>query len=369
MNNISEKWEYIKYKNKNTIYMISNSGRVKNIISNKILSGHLDSKGYKIFNLVIENKRYDFKAHRLVAIAFIPNPENKPEVNHIDGNKENNWDWNLEWATSAENVQHAYDTGLMENSIINKHGSKNPHSKYNENQAEMICILYYKNGIKPKEISSTLNISIDFIKSIIYANAWKHISYKYKNNKFSYKNERTIDMAKKKNTTVDDSLNYFKEIMKRASLSNYLYVNEIMISQNPKNQSIIIIPEHELWLKIVDDEEIKSQIKELDVNIPKERELNSLTVYGSDLNSKEWIDLDIDSLFAGKIIKVSIHDFDYDVPINKNLIPLKLKKSEYNNITYRIFKNNNQLVLALKKTFTFSIDNCNFTIIRLFKII
>jgi len=75
------------------------------------LTPHKDT-GYLIVNLWKNNKGSGFYVHRLVAQAFIPNNENKPEVNHIDGNKRNNHISNLEWVTSKENTQHAINTGL-----------------------------------------------------------------------------------------------------------------------------------------------------------------------------------------------------------------------------------------------------------------
>lgn len=74
----------------------------------KILKGLSDTKGYLYVCL---GKRYP-KIHRLVALAFIPNLDNKPQVNHIDGNKKNNNISNLEWVTNGENQKHAFKLGL-----------------------------------------------------------------------------------------------------------------------------------------------------------------------------------------------------------------------------------------------------------------
>jgi len=108
-----EEWrDIIGYEGK---YQISNLGNVKSFIKRKpiILKPSIHFK-YKVVHLFIESKnRKAFSLHGLTATAFIPNPDNKPEVNHIDGIKTHNWVWNLEWATRAENTQHAIDTGLQ----------------------------------------------------------------------------------------------------------------------------------------------------------------------------------------------------------------------------------------------------------------
>lgn len=68
---------------------------------------------YRVVSAMIDGKQKQFYVHRLIAEAFIPNPDNKPEVNHIDGNPANNRVENLEWATRSENANHAYRTGLI----------------------------------------------------------------------------------------------------------------------------------------------------------------------------------------------------------------------------------------------------------------
>lgn len=97
------------------IYQISNFGNLKSFKRNR--EGHVlsekDKRGhYLSVILCYQSKTRCTRIHRLVAEAFIPNPENKPQVNHIDGNKQNNRVDNLEWATAIENMAHARETGL-----------------------------------------------------------------------------------------------------------------------------------------------------------------------------------------------------------------------------------------------------------------
>lgn len=108
-------WKPIKnYPN----YIISDSGIVKNITRNKILS--FDCGQYLRVTLYREGSSKKFLVHRLVAETFIPNPNNFPEVNHIDGNKRNNSVYNLEWVSHSENLKHAYKNGLAHSTEFSK---------------------------------------------------------------------------------------------------------------------------------------------------------------------------------------------------------------------------------------------------------
>jgi isopenicillin N synthase-like dioxygenase len=104
-------WKKINYMPN---YLISNFGDVINIKTNKTLK-HQIKKGYHRLEVTTIYGRKHFFVHRLVAKAFIPNPENKPQVNHINGNKNDNSVENLEWCTNYENAHHAIDKGLWQN--------------------------------------------------------------------------------------------------------------------------------------------------------------------------------------------------------------------------------------------------------------
>lgn len=112
------KWKKIFIDGEETKYSISNIGIVRNDKTYKLMKTNFYKK-YESVNLTINGKGKSYFIHILVAIAFIPNPENKPQVNHKDGNKSNNYDYNLEWVTASENMRHAFDNGL------NKYNSDN----------------------------------------------------------------------------------------------------------------------------------------------------------------------------------------------------------------------------------------------------
>lgn len=88
-------------------YTISKMGVVVNKKYNRQIKLKTSHKGYSTVELWNDGKRKIFMVHRLVASAFIPNPENKPQVNHLDFNRSNNNIENLEWVTAKENVHHS----------------------------------------------------------------------------------------------------------------------------------------------------------------------------------------------------------------------------------------------------------------------
>lgn len=96
------------------MYDVSDRGRVRNRNTGRILRAGKNPKGYSIVSLYTDGKSHTQKVHRLVAEAYCLNPYRSREINHIDGNKDNNSADNLEWCTGSKNIKHAYDNGLKQ---------------------------------------------------------------------------------------------------------------------------------------------------------------------------------------------------------------------------------------------------------------
>ena len=148
------------------LYQISNFGRVKS--KKKIISKHITSSGYYRITLYNYGNKKHLKIHRLVAQAFILNPENKPQINHIDGDKLNNHVSNLEWCTAKENINHSFKIGL-----INQCGENNNANKLTNK--EILEIRDLSGILTQTKIAEKYNITQAQVSHIINKKAWKHI--------------------------------------------------------------------------------------------------------------------------------------------------------------------------------------------------
>ena len=139
-----ELWRNISKSN--GLYQISNCGRVKSFCNGKekILSSTVNSAGYLHLTLCVNGNRRYCNVHVLVAEAFVPNPDNLPEVNHKDGNKLNNHSWNLEWTTRQKNLKHASQKGLLHI----KKGENNPCAKLTMEDVRYIRQVYITHNRK-----------------------------------------------------------------------------------------------------------------------------------------------------------------------------------------------------------------------------
>ena len=176
-----EQWKKIEQFNYE--YEISSYGRIRSV-ENVIVRGNgwkytrkskilkpSASGGYLRGAVCVNKKMIQYKIHRLVALAFIPNNENKAEVNHIDGNKLNNHVENLEWCTRQENIEHC---------ILNKlqkpfKGEEIGNSKLFEFQ-----VIEIRNKFKPRvysraKLAKEYNVSEATIKDILYKRTWTHL--------------------------------------------------------------------------------------------------------------------------------------------------------------------------------------------------
>lgn len=153
-------------------YTISESGAVFNLWSKKVLKATIDKDGYYAVGLRSSGTKKTFKIHRLVALVYIENPLNKPEVNHKDTNPANNHFSNLEWATRLENVNHSLTEG---NRKLNPPaGTKNSQSKLTERDVHGIRALR-SIQVSYSKIATQYGVTIGTIWKITSGKTWTHI--------------------------------------------------------------------------------------------------------------------------------------------------------------------------------------------------
>ncbi len=167
------------------IYEASNKGRVRRALQYRHASSHGTMKlrrnknGYVYVCLSINNKPVQHRVHKLVSQAFLGDRPNGTQVNHIDGNKENNIPNNLEYVTQSINMKHCYKLGLQKP----RQGTAVPYSKLSE--ADVLNILRLEGCLTHKEIAKKFRVTRKTISAILSGRSWSHLT----NRKFSERNK------------------------------------------------------------------------------------------------------------------------------------------------------------------------------------
>lgn len=165
------------------IYQVSDEGNVRSLdritkykntihkmkLSGKPIKGNTNTRGYRYVNLCKNSNKKTITVHRLVMKHFIPNHENKSEINHIDGNKTNNKLSNLEWVTSKENYDHSVSIGLRKN----RYKGNNP--KLNENEVKAIREMYDSGNYTQKEIAEKYDVNRNTIGDLLSRKSWSWV--------------------------------------------------------------------------------------------------------------------------------------------------------------------------------------------------
>lgn len=187
-----EMWKTVVVKGVKTKYEISSSGRIRTKKKGKvkILKPSFNQDGYKMIQIKVGDKKVTKKIHRLVAEAFVenPDPERFKEVNHLNGDKANNDMDNLEWTDRSGNMHHAFDTGL----ILPMKGEDHPGHKHTEKQIREVCELM-EEGHTNKEIHEKTGIKSDILSDIRSGDSWTHITDDYKFKPVPHPNKQYTD--------------------------------------------------------------------------------------------------------------------------------------------------------------------------------
>lgn len=167
-------------------YTIDTYGNIYDVELGRYKKQILHHKGYLKVSFYVNGKNKQFFIHRLVLMTFNPvKSMEKLQVNHIDGNKQNNYVGNLEWCTNSENQKHAYKIGLSKS----KTGEQNPSAKLNEQEVVEIADMIMA-GVTHKEIAEHFGISGITVSAIRSKRHWEYILKDYNFPKSKYSNTK-----------------------------------------------------------------------------------------------------------------------------------------------------------------------------------
>ena len=270
---MEEHWNPIQYFPN---YHISTFGNIKNIITNKFLKP-CNKAGYYNVSLVNSTSRKSFKIHRLVAIAFITNPENKPEVNHKDKNKLNNNINNLEWATRSENMSHCFKNMTVtcnKNKPLNRIDKETNIIIQSYNSIEEAAMWVFQNGLTKNIHNGRNSIGncLCGLSNSSYGFKWEFIQSEHFDNEIWKKVTITNEIDK---TYFVSNLGRFKnskgKIMINYKVNENGYIRVYIYNKTYALHRLIA-------LAFIDNPENKSQVNHIDGN-----KINN------SVNNLEWV--------------------------------------------------------------------------------
>lgn len=218
---IHDQLKFVNLKGHKTNLIISSSGVLYELDLEKfvfkVLKPYLEKDGHLRYSKKINGKDVKETIHKMVTNAFIPNPENKPEVHHKDGDELNNDVTNLMWVTRDE---HAKLTAQLNQYIGNRGSFNGKSTKYTDEQIELVCKLLEENELYPKEICKAAGISYSEFQHIVHRpESWSYIKEKYnisEYNKFQrleYTDEQKNEFIKIRNEHPEYTLKYISNLM------------------------------------------------------------------------------------------------------------------------------------------------------------
>lgn len=166
-----EQWKNIVKFEK---YSVSNTGKIKNNDSDKILKQRLNKSGYMQVSVKPngrQGKSKTFRIHRVLAVAWIPNPNDLPQVNHKDGIKTNNTISNLEWVTHQQNIRHAFDNNL----VPIKRGVDTSSAVLTDELVRCIREEYSNGGVTLRQLGVKYGVAHNTLSCVVTRNSWKHV--------------------------------------------------------------------------------------------------------------------------------------------------------------------------------------------------
>lgn len=236
----------IKIGNEKTNYTITSNGDVYSLdygrTGKKKKLSPCDNGGYLSVGIYHKGKYHMLYIHRLVATYFIKNKDNKPEVNHKNGNKKDNKVSNLEWSTSKENTDHAIKTGLRKIHT----GENATDAKITKKTAIKICKMLEKNKYGTREIADKIGVDFHIISNIKHKKCWLEVSSLYNIDNHNIKSKPIKHTKSKGNKINEDQVHRICAYLQHSILS----IDEISERLETSKSTINSILYGNAWINI-----------------------------------------------------------------------------------------------------------------------